>query len=281
MLVEDKPPQPLGRRVQPGCLGRPPCPLSRPGSLSHTRIAVLARLTGGSRPGLHQARRGRPQVWRQGGGGCLGHLVAASGRPHSLHKRVAGGRTGPAPAPAAQSTRGHGRSSAVAFDGTPATPGCHLNPRREPPTPTRGVGPRPSPRWMHHPGHRPGDSEAGRGVHDPQSPQTRAAGGWAPCPDSSYQRGARSRHVRRGARRQGCRRDGECTPADLRVWLPVFEIPAPLGGRQLGLRLALDLGDQVAHPPPRLVERGHQPRGAGPRAASARPPPSRPPTRPT
>ena len=203
VLVEDKPPKPMGRRVQPGGLGRPGCALSRRGSLSHTRIAVLARLTWGSRRGLHQARRGGPQECGAGGRGLPRPPGGRPGPPTIAADTSSGGRTGPAPAPLS-GPHAHGRSSAVAFDGRPPNRGYATSTHDADPNSTLEVSDRaPSPRWMNQPGHRPGDSEAGRGVHDPQSPQTRAAGGWAACPDSSYQRGARSRHVRRGARRQG------------------------------------------------------------------------------
>ena len=134
MLVEDKP------RSMEADVGNRAVGLGRPGA--RCRVGVRCRKLGSQSLPVSQSdldgdctrlAEAAPKSVAQGGGSRLGHLVAARDRPHSLQMRVVGGRTGPAPAPAAQSTRlpgrreyteatyGHGRSSAVAFDATPAT----------------------------------------------------------------------------------------------------------------------------------------------------------------
>ena len=168
VLVEDKPPQPDG----------PTCPTGRSRHATVTAVASGARcrILGSQSLPVSQGdldgdctrlAEAAPKSVAQGGRGLPRPSGGRQGPPTLAADTSSGRQDRARSSAAAQSTRvpgagcteatyGHGRSSAVAFDGTPAKPGIrHLNPRREPPTPTRGVRPRPSPRWMDHPGAPP------------------------------------------------------------------------------------------------------------------------------
>jgi len=248
VLVEDKLPQPNG----------PTCPTGRSRQATVTAVASGLAVAysdrspcpshRGSRRGLHQARRGGPQECGARGAGVASAIWWPPGTANTRCRYVVAAGPGPLLRPrrsphgyggagCTEATYGHGRSSAVAFDGYARQTGdTPPQPKARTPTPTRGVRPRPSPRWMNRPGRRPGDSEAGggRACTTPNPPRRGPLVVGPPAPIAHTKGGQGLATCAGGPVIKGCRRDVERTPADVRVWLPVFEIPVPMGGRQLG-----------------------------------------------
>ena len=230
---------------------------------------------GGSRRGLHQARRGGPQ---ECGARGVGAASAIWWPPGTGHTRC---RSGPAPAPR-RGPPGFKDDVRGGLRRYGAKPGIrHLNPWRGLLRHLEVSDRAHRHDWMDRPGHRPGDSEAGRGVHDPQSPQTRAAGGWAPCPDSSYQRGARSGHRAQGDPVvQGAEGNSSAHPSTYGFgYLSSRHSP-----RSADANVFFDsprTWRSGRAPPPRLVGTTPPTPGCSAAVRFPRPPPSRPPTRPT